>query len=270
MRIGLALAAVAVFVSTAAAQQTPPAKGAEYEVVSVRPTGDKTGNMMISPKLDGYSATGATVKFMIMDAYGLKNQDLISGLPRWASDDRFDVQARMDAEMIEAQKRLTPKERYSAHRAMVQALLADRFQLKVHMDEKEMPAYALVQSKGGFKLKKPESEDFEKSGAKLPDGTRGGMLMYRHDSITGQMVSIDALAQNLGMNLHRRVIDRSGIIGAYDFTLKFAPEDAPTGGVEAAPSLFTALEEQLGLKLESIRAKIETVVVDRVEHPTAN
>ncbi len=248
------------------------AQKAEYEVVSVRPTSDTSGNMMINSTPDGYKATGTTVKFMIMDAYGLKNQDLISGLPKWAAETRYDVQTKMDAEMIEAQKKMSPKERYEAHRVLVQALLADRFKLKVHSEEKEMPAYALVQAKGGFKLKPVDGSDPEKTGAKLPNGMRGGMLMYGHDSITGQYVTIDALAQNLGMNLHRQVIDRSGVAGQYDFTLKFTPEDeTPATGAEASdPSLFTALEEQMGLKLESIKAMITTIAVDHVETPGAN
>ena len=178
----------------------------------------------------------------------------------------------MSPKMIEEMKKLTPKERYARLQVMIRGVLADRFKLKVHEEEREMPAYAMVKGKGGFKLKPEDASDLEKAGAKLPNGQRGGMLMYGHDSITGQMISMDALAANLGMNLQRQVIDRSGVTGNYDFKLTFTPEDATasSGAETNDPSLFMALEEQMGLKLESIRAKVTTVAVDHVEIPGEN
>ncbi len=263
------LAGLMLFTLPLCAQEGTASKSPEYAVVSVRPTSEKSGDSMITATRNGFKATGTTVKFMIMDAYGLRKQDLISGLPKWAAETRYDIEAKMDPDIIEAQKNMTPKERFAAHRVLVQALLPDRFKLQAHMEEKEMPAYAMVQTKGGFKLKPLDSTDPEKTGAKLPNGMRGGMMMMSHNSITGQMITMDALAQNLGINLHRQVIDKSGVTGTYDLTLKFTPDDAcATNGADTSdPSLFTALEEQLGLHLDSIEAKVEMVSVNHVETP---
>ena len=272
MREVLMLALMLILAGPMVAQDVAVAKGPEYEVVSVKPSAEQSGNSMIMGTPDGYKATGTTVKFMIMDAYGLKNLDLISGLPKWAADMRFDVETKMAPEMIEAQKKMTPKEKNAERRLMVQALLADRFKLQVRKEEKEQPAYAMVPAKGGFKLKPIDSSDPEKAGAKLPNGMRGGMLMMEPHAITGQMATMDALAQTVGVAVHRQVIDKSGAKGNYDFTIKYQPEDAPpaTGTDALDPSLFTALEEQLGLKLESIKAMISSIAVGHIEQPGAN
>lgn len=265
--LGVAMGAV---LSLPLGAQSAPAKGPEYEVVSVKPTKEQSGSMMIKPTADGYSATGANALFMIMDAYQLRNFDLVMGLPAWAKTMRFDVETKMSPEMIEESKKLTQDERDRQRRLMVRAMLVDRFKLVAREESKEMPVYALVPSKGGFRLKPLVSSEPEKTGAKLPNGMRGGMLMNGHNSLTGQSISIQFLASALSNTVHRQVVDRTGITGDYDFTLKFQPEDAPAGGDSSDPSIFTALEEQMGLKLEPTRDKVPSVIVEHIEQPGAN
>ena len=251
--------------------QTAPAKGPEYEVISVKPSKEQSGNIMINGKADGYSATGTNVMFIVMDAYKLRNFDLVTGLPGWAKTIRYDVETKMSPEMIEEFKKLPQDQRDAKRQLMVRAMLVDRFKLVAREEDKEMPVYALEQSKGGFKLKPiVAGSDPEKTGAKLPNGMRGGMLMNGHNTLTGQSISIQFLASALSNTVHRQVVDRTGVTGDYDFTLKFQPEDAPAGGDSNDPSIFTALEEQMGLRLESTRAKVPSVVVEHIEQPGAN
>jgi uncharacterized protein (TIGR03435 family) len=159
---------------------------------------------------------------------------------------------------------------------MLQAILADRFKLKVHRESKELSLYALVIAKGGFKLKDADPNNTYPNGIKGPDGgTRSGMMMMRSDSITGRGITIAALASQLSWQVHRIVKDKTELKGRYDVSLQLTPDDIADAGKDVAgesakPSLFTALQEQLGLRLEPTKGPVDTVVIDHVEMPSEN
>lgn len=263
-----------------------------YDVVAIKP--DKTGGgmMRINNTADRFSATNVSLKMMIQSAYELQTADLISGLPGWADSARFDIEAKMDEDAAAALQKLPMEERMAQRRSMMEAMLADRFKLKVHRDSKEMPMYALVIAKGGFKLKDADPNSTYANGIKGPDGvSHAGMMMMGNGTLRSQATPISNLLGPLSVQLHRQVVDKTGLTGKYDVALQWAPEDnqgpaapgaapapQPAGPATQAvgppassgPSIFTALQEQLGLRLEPIKGPVDTVVVDHVEMPSEN
>ena len=157
---------------------------------------------------------------------------------------------------------------------MLQAVLAERFQLKVHREPKQVPIYALVVGKKGAKMKESRNGTSSDAGNVNSHSQRG----FR----TGQAVQMPTLALMLSrLDLGREVVDRTGLTGRYDFTLRCAPTEAmrpvingqmqPISEEDAAlPSIFTALQEQLGLKLEPTKGPIEGLVIDHIEQPSEN
>jgi len=223
----------------------------EFEVASVRPTAPQPpGQMSMGMSIDKgmLRATGMTAKFLIEQAYDVRDFQVLGG-PSWMGSEQYDVNAKIEGEATNEQLRI-----------MMQSLLRDRFQLQVPRDKKEMACYALVVAKGGSKLKVPEadSEGKHKSG-------RMSMARGRFD---GDALPVDAIAHALEQVLGRAVIDRTGLTGAFDFKLEWTPDEARTES--AGSSLFTALQEQLGLKLESTRGPVEILVVDRIEKASEN
>ena len=170
---------------------------------------------------------------------------------------------------------------------MIQPILAERFQLKVHWATKELPVYALVVAKGGPKLKEAKPGDTYPNGLKSPDGPRGrGMMRMQWGQLTAQALPVSALVKLLSeQQQDRLIVDQTGLSGVYDFTLKWTPEgpqpamfkgdgggppQPKTTDESSEPSLFTAMQEQLGLKLESRKAPVQVLVIDHVERPSAN
>jgi uncharacterized protein (TIGR03435 family) len=142
---------------------------------------------------------------------------------------------------------------------MLWALLADRFQVKVHREMRESPVYVLVTAKRGPKLKESDREAMSRL-------TLAGGRTIRITTIKG---SVEQLAGHLSGDLGRPVVDRTGLTGSYDHKLEWA-SDGGVAGDSNGPSIFSVVQEQLGLRLESTKAPIETVVIDRVEKPTEN
>ena len=159
-------------------------------------------------------------------------------------------------------------------RQKLQALLADRFQLTLHHETKEQPVYALVIGKNGSKLQESQSKQ------------EGRHMMMGRGELNGEGVPLDMLVSNLSRQVGRPVIDRTGLKGNYDFKLQWTPDPGQSGGpmggppppgVEAppppdpnGPSIFTAVQEQLGLRLESQKGPVDLIVIDRVEKPSEN
>lgn len=241
----------------------PPAPPANanfaFEVASIRPS--KAVGMWIRSRTDGMSISGATLWQLIFDAYNVPGissigrDDQVSGLPSWARSDTFDIEAKMDEETLAALQRLPLKEQSRQQNFMLQALLAGRFKLQIRREMKELPVYALVAAKGGFKLK--ESQAVVR------------MWMTDRGRITITAGRIDDLVFSLTGDVDRNVVNRTGIKGKYDIDLKWTPDDQQ-GTPDAGPTLFTALEEQLGLKLVPAKGPVDTFVVDHVEQPTEN
>jgi uncharacterized protein (TIGR03435 family) len=255
-----------------------------YEVASIKP--DKSDSRLVLMRVlpDGFTATGATLLMLIRDAYGVDVNE-ISGAPKWLASEKYDIQAKVDRSVADQLRDLNPDQRNLVTQRMLQALLSDRFKLTLHRETMEGPVYALVIGKNGPKLKESRPGDAYTNGLKVLDGRGGaGMLLIqgRGGPLTGQAVSIQSLAHLLSQQLGRTVLDKTGLTGNYDFTLKWTPDDSqpPMGdqqGTEneprtdsSGPSIFTAIQEQLGLKLESEKGSAEVLVIDHVEKPSEN
>ncbi len=240
-----------------------------FDVVSIKPNKSSSGNNnSTSFSSESFSATNVSVKMLLEDAYDVK-QDLIYGLPGWASSDRFDINAKIVEPDLELLKKLTPKQA----EGMLQAILVDRFQLKVHTETKTLPVYEMVVVKDGpkFKASAPEGSPEDKS----PNGVaRGAMTVQssvQNTELTGHAIPLASLANMLTDQLHRTVIDKTGLTGQYDLLLKWTADDGTDASSDSStPSIFTALQEQLGLKLQSAKGPVDTLVVDRVELPSEN
>jgi bla regulator protein blaR1 len=245
----------------------PRAKPLTFEVASVKRSPPDAPGMFIRPLPGGgLRVTGASLKNLIALAYELRGFQ-ISGGPNWIDSERFDIEARSetsDAVPPNAPTNMSEEQRKINER--LRNLLADRFQLTLHRETKEQPVYALVVSRGGPK--------FQESGEPR------GLIRGARGTITGQATTMGMLALNLSNVLGRRVIDQTGLTGKYSFELKWAfdqPAAAPLPGSELpasvdsnGPSIFTALPEQLGLRLESQKGPVEILVISRAEKPSEN
>jgi uncharacterized protein (TIGR03435 family) len=268
----------------------PPAY--EYDVVSVKPnTNSGRGGVGSTSLPDGLSLRGYTLTDLINSAYALRNPKQLIDAPAWIGSEKFDVDARMEGSVMDALLKMSAEDRGAARRKMMQALLADRFKLVVHLETRELPVYTLLIGKSGVKMKEAKPGDTYPNGFKIPGGRGGGagsMLFQTGPSgimMTGQAEPIAQLIFYFSREVGRIVIDKTGLTGNYDFVFQFTPEGfrAPAnlgeGGGGAgmalppdfgAISIFTAVQEQLGLKLESGKAPIEVVVIDHVERPSGN
>ena len=257
---------------------TPPLT---FEVASVKPSSgdDHRVGIQLQPG-GGLRTTGTTLKFLLTFAYDVQDFQ-ISGAPGWINSDRFDIVAKSERgssegipddmrKMTDAQMRTSVE----LVRQKLQALLADRFQLTLHHETKEQPVYALVIGKNGSKLQESQSKQ------------EGRHMMMGRGELNGEGVPLDMLVSNLSRQVGRPVIDRTGLKGNYDFKLQWTPDPGQSGGpmggppppgVEAppppdpnGPSIFTAVQEQLGLRLESQKGPVDLIVIDRVEKPSEN
>jgi uncharacterized protein (TIGR03435 family) len=185
------------------------------------------------------------------------------GLPGWADSSRFDVTAKVSDPDLKALSHLSREQR----QAMIAALLADRFHLKLHTEIKTLPVYELVVAKGGPRLK---PTILPPPGAENPDPLGYGNLDVHGTDITAAGVTLSDLAMNLTFPLDRTVRNKTGLTGRYDFQLRWTPDGVVTGATDAPPDLFTAIQEQLGLKLQAAKGPVKTLVIDHVELPSAN
>ena len=228
-----------------------------FEVASVKPTA-VSGGMSLNRLPGGkFMAENASLGRLIEFAYNVRDYQ-ISGGPKWQDSDGFDIVAKAESN--------NPRD--EEFRTMVRKLLEERFKLALHRETKELLEYSLVINKGGPKLHLTDKDVTRISG-----GGKGRTIF--------QKASMGTLAWNLSQRLGRTVVDRTGIQGAFDFALEWVPgEGEPrkkVDGVEvplpadtSGPSIFSALQEQLGLKLESRKGPVEILVVDRAEKPSGN
>jgi uncharacterized protein (TIGR03435 family) len=205
------------------------------------------------PAIRGSRVTGAAITLidLIEDAYGLR-RDQISGEPGWARTGHYDIDAKAPGEGAIARDQL---------KQLLQSLLAERFQLKVHRETEEVPVYALIADKNGPKFK-----------ASAPDAT-GGYSVQGTDKGLHMVVkrgTMDQLARQLSNTAGRPVIDRTNLPGLYAYTLDWFPADRVPPPDLDAPSMFAALQEQLGLRLEATKGPIEKLVIDHAEKPSEN
>jgi uncharacterized protein (TIGR03435 family) len=233
------------------------AKAPAYDVVSIKP--DKTGSGQVDVWIDdgNFTAANLSLKMMILGAWGLKDAQLLD-LPKWGDSARFDIKAKIIDPDKKALSALTPEQ----FRSMQQPILTDRFQLKFHRGKKVLPIYDLVVIKGGPKFK-------EATAAYNSEHT--GFSIHNRN-LTATAVTLSSLADHLSDQVGRIVIDKTGLAGKYNLQLNWSPDDArpPAADTSTPPDIFTALEEQLGLKLQLGNAEIETFVIDHAEVPSEN
>ena len=248
--------------SVCSAQTAPP----PFEVTSIRPnrSGELQGAVFFQP--GRFVAKNATVKMLIAYAYAVKDFQ-ISGGPSWIDSERFDITAKED-ESVSVRRQKLPWNQYREQLGMmVQAMLADRFHLRVVHQPKEASILALVTVPGGSKLV-PSARDSNEADFR---GRRG--------QLTATGISVAQLADSLSWMPEvgsRKVVDQTGIEGKFDLTLRWSWEQSPEAGgppetvYPDAPSMFNAVQEQLGLKLQATKGPLDYLVVQEVERPSEN
>ncbi|MFN7918514.1 MAG: TIGR03435 family protein [Bryobacteraceae bacterium] len=259
---------VAVAVAGALDAQSK-ADDSKFEVASIRPGNPEINRVGIrfTPG-GGLQASNISLKFLVQMAYDVQ-QHQISGGQGWMDSDRYEVTAKGP----EGAPHHTPEEDRRLARVRLQNLLAERFQLVVRREKKEGQGYALLVAKGGSKLtesKSPETRGIRQSG-------RG--------ELTADGVPIELLANVIGRQMGKTVVDKTGLTGRYDFSLRWTPQPGEGGGLfrgpgpgpgpaeaadAAGPTLFTALQEQLGLRLEAQKIMADYIVIEKGEKPSEN
>src|SRR5215467_8844551 len=274
---------------------TPSSDQPTFEAASVK--ANKIGGpfMLVFQPGGRFRATNVTLKMLIGAAYGtpqpLPDFQLVGG-PKWMETDRFDVVAKASGDPPPGPNGPPPQ-----MFLMIRSMLADRFHLKVHYETRDMPIYALVLARSDGKLGPKMKVSTTDCAARMASMRAGGgppalpapgerppcgARMFPGNVTAGSMTMtqiVNGLARMPGLN--RTVVDRTGLTGAYDFELTFTPDQMPQGRGEPppgapplpaidpnGPSLFTALQEQLGLKLEPTRAPVNVLVIDNAEQPT--
>jgi uncharacterized protein (TIGR03435 family) len=257
----------------AAAPQDVSAKATTYEVVSIKLSSpnEQGGGWKSLP--DGFDFKNMAIFWLINQAYGIVMDSQISGLPAWTKTDHYDVSARVDEETAAAWAKLSKRDVWKQQQLMLQAMLADRFQMKVRREVKELPVYDLVIAKGRLKMKEAAADEQELSYWKQTAmyGATGQGDEYTIDATT-HAGTAEALAESLARYAGRVIVDETGLgEKRFDFELKWSSDQqAPADGGSTGPSIFKALEEQLGLKLEPAKEPVDTFVVEQMERPSAN
>jgi uncharacterized protein (TIGR03435 family) len=259
---------------TADAVSTPPLA---FEVASIRP--DDPGGMFNMVRAtftpDSYSAEHVSLQMLIKNAYGVDNNQ-ISGAPKWIGSERYEVEARIDSNTAYALSKLSGDQLKLAHQRMLQALLADRFKLTLHSETRDLPVYLLVIGKGGPKIHEAKPGDTYTNGIKNSSGDaigpHMGMMRLGGGRLAAQGLPMESLVNGLTGQLGRKVLDKTGLTGNYDYILEWTPDTGHAEGTEepSGPSIFVAIQEQLGLKLESQIAPVEILVIDHAETPSSN
>jgi uncharacterized protein (TIGR03435 family) len=232
---------------------------AVFEVVSIRPSNPDAPGKVFTVKGRQVLTINTTATDLITFAYDVHAQQ-VSGGPAWMQSEKFDVTGQPQAEGTPNTQQL---------RGMIRSMLQERFGLAVHTDKKEMPAYALVAGSGGAKLTRNTSN---------PNGLPA--LFFKGLGVLPAVnATMDDFARAMQTAvLDRPVVNRTGLEGRYDFTLTWTPDESqfrsmgvrvppPSPDANGPPGLFTAIQEQLGLRLESTTAPVEVIVVDRIEQP---
>ena len=254
-----------------------------FEVVTIKPAdpGEANRSYKISP---GYfSARHATFIDLLKFAYEVKAENQIVGAPDWTTKELFDVEGKAGPAIADQFRDLPPERKMEPTRLMVQSMLAERFKLRASFKSKDLTAYALVVAKGRPKLKhstEPSTAGAENSANPRSADVPHAPTLYMTDEhhLTGTNAPINML---IGWLEHRPelegrvIVDETDLHGGYDFVLDGVQEvpQSPAAGpipTDEAPSIFTILQEQLGLRLVPRKEAVEVLVIDGVEHPSPN
>jgi uncharacterized protein (TIGR03435 family) len=247
------------------AKLPPMAKDANpsFDVATIKPSKPDTIGPGFRIRGRQFATIATTVDDLVSWAYGLHAKQLVGG-PEWLATERFDIEAKPDGEGAPSQDQW---------KLMVKKLLAERFHLTTHDEKRELSVYALSVAKTGPKLTKSEGDP----------NTLGGVGFRAPGNFTASNATMADFAGAMqAVALDRPVIDRTGLTGRWSFSLKWTPDDSqfralpsrafppPPEGETAPPPLFPAIQEQIGLKLEAVKAPVNVMVVDKVEKPSEN
>ncbi len=247
--------------------QRPAFDAFEVATVKLTPPDWTGGRWMRMQTARQFAARGYQTRVLIAAAYNLPPH-AVSGGPPWLDSDLYDIVAETPGDV---------RPTLDQQLAMVRSLIADRFRLQFHREDKEFSVYAFSVARGGTKLK-------ESDPVTAPEGPPLLAFVISPASPAGYLISLPGRAASMAelcavfqrAALDKPVVDRTGLTGRYDFDLRFAPDESLFGGLFKAPEnstkpgLFAALQEQLGLRLDATRGIVSTLVIDRIERPSAN
>ena len=274
MRVCVAIGAAALIISSLQAQAPPqPSSQPRFDVASIKVNRANDGIVFNQSQKGRYTLVGYTLAALVRSAYRVQEFQIIGG-PEWVNSERFNVEATYSE---------NPAGGPTQTDLMLRTLLEERFKLAVHNETRDRPVYALVLARAdrrlGPQLQKSATDCATRKG---PDGCGSsvgpGFIRSRGRTMAQFAESLSRLTMT-GSSLNRLIVDKTGLEGLYEVTLKFTPENMPPPGAAPpgfpavdpnGPSIFTALQEQLGLKLDSQRAPVEVLVVDRAEPLTEN
>lgn len=236
-----------------------------FEVATIKPndSGD-TSMQVLTFRGRTFITENSSLADLMMFAYSVQRKQII-GAPDWIEQDRYDINATPDQEGSPSADQV---------RLMIRKLLADRFQLKLHHDKRELSAFVLTVGKDGSKLK-PAQPNGNLHGIGVQPAKSGAMMFANNSPIPAFTSFLQSLV------LDRPVVDQTGLTGRYDMTVTFTPDDSlfngnppafpePAEGVEAAPRFFDAIQQQLGLKLTAEKTQVDVLAIDHIEKPSAN
>jgi uncharacterized protein (TIGR03435 family) len=230
--------------------------------------------MALKYQPDGFTGT-ESLAMLVEYAYGVRADDQVSGVPDWAKEAWFDIQVKLSAADFAEMLKMSQAEINDRYQLMMQALLAERFKLKVHSETKQVKVYELVVAKGSSQLKDSATDPNPPLG-KGEDGKPSFGIRWLKDTTIVQALSMANLARFLSrpvFGVGRPVLDKTGLTSTYDYTLNWsiysASAAASNSPTDDTTSIFTALGE-IGLKLQPSTGPIDILVIDHVEHPTEN
>jgi uncharacterized protein (TIGR03435 family) len=283
------------------AVSSPPPSSADvpvdiprYDVATFKPTAASDGNLRFLFTPDGISISGVPIQMLLREGFHVEDDHII-GAPGWVTTKRYDVQAKVSPE--DAPK--LDKLKFDERRSMIVPLLVERLNLKYHHETRELAGYTLVVAKGGPKMKlsevQPPPPDAKPQAAGAgpapgdapPPGPpqRRMLRMMERGHLEAEGSTTEMLARVLSDQVGRTVVDKTGLTATYDYNLEWTPDNAApakpggadggpprndNGGEAVGPSIFTAVQEQLGLKLESTKGMVDVIVIDHIDLPSEN
>jgi uncharacterized protein (TIGR03435 family) len=232
----------------------------DFDVSTIKPNNTGGGSISVNTGIDTLRATNVQLKSLIEWAFNVK-EDQIFGLPHWAEVSHYDIVAKVVDAEPEVLRNLTREERAT----MVRHLLESRLQMKTHLEVRTLPVLELMVAKSGSKLTvAPPGANLKSSRNSMHTDDAVMTLTATHDRM-------EDIAGVLSDQVHKPVVDKTGLTGLYDFELKWQRDETPNAPGDASlPTLYTALQEQLGLRLESGKAPVNVVVIDDIHEPTEN
>ena len=279
----LVVAGITIEAMLAAGQA--PAQKPSFEVASVKPSDPNQRGATIQKFVGGrFVAKGVSLRLLLTYAYSVRTFQILGG-PGWIGTDRWDIEGKAEEGSAVALPYVDDPNAADSMPVRLQSLLEDRFQLKLHRESRGLPIYELMMAKSGLKMKLSDDQTpfkIPEPGVALTLPQCGGgigryQLRLGRGKMEGCAVELSSFIEDLSQQVGRTIGDKTGLKGLYDINLQWTP-DLPAAANPAdgasppidEPSIFTALQEQLGLRLESAKGPVEVLVIDNVQKPSEN